>query len=322
MRFQVDEHRERLKEKIDNIALAMIDDIKKNEESFLKSLRKCLFETQSFDEAKSHEDKLNEIEEMFRNPNLLIQTIQLMQRKQEESLNEIQSKLNQMNHVYNNLKATNEFKPNLSSFNQEDLFGSLKVIDLCSNTNSLMSQILKGELQLSEMINLCEFSPDDKWSLLYRATRDGFEVRDFHSKCDGHSNTLTILKAKQSGFIFGGYTTVHWESKSQSIYKSDPNAFIFSLTNKDNTPLKMKVAPNKHQYAIGCYCGYGPWFTGGIHIGYNANTNMGSNFCYSNLGYVYSHPQYVYCTDEAKSFLTGSQTFQLDEIEVYQREQN
>ena len=36
-------------------------------------------------------------------------------------------------------------------------------------------------------------------------------------------------------------------------YKSDPNAFIFSLTNKDNSPLKMKVDPNEHQWAILCH---------------------------------------------------------------------
>jgi hypothetical protein len=58
------------------------------------------------------------------------------------------------------------------------------------------SQILKGDRQSFELIKLCEFSPNDKWSLLYRGTRDGFGAKDFHSNCDGHSNTLTILKAR------------------------------------------------------------------------------------------------------------------------------
>ncbi len=92
------------------------------------------------------------------------------------------------------------------------------------------------------MIELCEFSSNDIWSLLYRGTRDGFDSGDFHSRCDNHSNTLTILKAKESKFIFGGFTTVSWEScPALGKYKSDPNAFIFSLTNNDNKPLKMKV---------------------------------------------------------------------------------
>ena len=41
---------------------------------------------------------------------------------------------------------------------------------------------------------------------------------------------------------------------------------------------------------------------------------------YSNLGDYFKHPQYVRGTNEAKAFLAGSYTFQLDEIEVYQKE--
>jgi hypothetical protein len=38
------------------------------------------------------------------------------------------------------------------------------------------------------------------------------------------------------------------------------------------------------------------------------------------LGWTYKHPQYAYGTNEAQSFLAGSFNFQLDEIEVYQKE--
>jgi hypothetical protein len=38
------------------------------------------------------------------------------------------------------------------------------------------------------------------------------------------------------------------------------------------------------------------------------------------LGHAYSHPQYAYGTNEAETFLAGSHFFQLDEIEVYQKE--
>jgi hypothetical protein len=150
--------------------------------------------------------------------------------------------------------------------------------------------------------------------LLYRATRDGFRSRDFHSKCDGHANTLTILKAKGSSFIFGGFTSVDWDSSGK--YKSDPNAFIFSLTNKDNLPLKMKVNSNEHQRAILCRSEYGAHFGYGFCMANNSNITMDS---YSNLGLTYSHSQYAYETNEAETFLAGSYAFQLDEIEVYQK---
>jgi hypothetical protein len=40
----------------------------------------------------------------------------------------------------------------------------------------------------------------------------------------------------------------------------------------------------------------------------------------SNLGFTYKHPQYSKVTDEAKTFLAGSFWFQLDEIEVFEKE--
>ncbi len=64
---------------------------------------------------------------------------------------------------------------------------------------------------------------------------------------------------------------------------------------------------------------WGPTFGDGydIRIAGNANTTMDSR---SNLGYSYPHPQYSCGTNEVKTFLAGSHYFQLDEIEVYQRE--
>ena len=96
MCFQVDKHREELKKRIDDIALAMIDEIKKKEAIHLNELKKRF---PPFDHSKSLENELNETEELFRDPNLLIESIQDMQQKQEESLSEIQLKLNQINRV-------------------------------------------------------------------------------------------------------------------------------------------------------------------------------------------------------------------------------
>jgi hypothetical protein len=122
MRFQIDEHREELKRKIDDIALEMIDKIKKNEEIYLKDLKEKFFKAVSFNDVNSLEYELNKIEETFRNPNLLIQTIEEMQKKQQESLNNLQLKLDEINQVKDNLKGTNEFKPNLSFLNQNETF--------------------------------------------------------------------------------------------------------------------------------------------------------------------------------------------------------
>jgi hypothetical protein len=317
IRFKIDQQREELKKRIDDIALAMIDETKKYQEKYLKELKESF---SSYDDSQSLQIKSSEIEEKFRDPNLLIESIRDMQLKQEESSRDIQSKLNEMNQVKDNLIATNYFKPNLPSLNQEgdtSLFGSIR-LDGYSKINPFKSEIVKGEQQCSELIKLCEFSPNDKWTLLYRATRNGFGSKDFHSKCDGYTNTLTIVKTKHSSYIFGGFTMAKWESSPKGKLKSDPNAFLFSLTNKDNQPVKMKIDPNRHHRAICCDPKYGPTFGGtDIRIANNANTTMDS---FSNLGACYKHPQYEFETIEAQSFLAGSFNFQLDEIEVYQKE--
>jgi len=54
---------------------------------------------------------LNEIEVVFRNPNLLIESIKEMQSKQEESLRDIQIKLDEMTKIKDNLKSRNAFRP-------------------------------------------------------------------------------------------------------------------------------------------------------------------------------------------------------------------
>jgi hypothetical protein len=158
---------------------------------------------------------------------------------------------------------------------------------------------------------LCGFSFGDKWTLLYRGSRDGFGARDFHAKCDNHSNTFTILKALGSSYIFGGFTSINWDCSGQ--FKSDPNAFLFSLTNKDNKPYKIRQI-NTTQ-SIYCHTICGSIFGGGhdLHICNAANTTEGS---YSKLDQSYQHPQ----PSQGKSYLAGSYPFQLSEIEVYQKE--
>jgi hypothetical protein len=250
IRFKLDEHREELKEKVDDIYMEMIEMTKNFEAIYLKSLEDQLEASLKSFETTSLEQSLNETDESFRNPNLLIESIRKMQRQQEEAIAELKLKLDEQSQVKDHLIEMNEFKPNVS-FSQ-DSFGQLSLNEYSSN-DLFKSKILSGTQPL-ELIKLCEFSPRDKWSLLYRGSRDGFGSNDFHSKCDGHSNTLTIIKAKASGFIFGGFTTVDWTSSVE--YKSDANAFIFSLTNKDNTPLKIKVNPNQHEFAFCCHSRY------------------------------------------------------------------
>jgi len=164
------------------------------------------------------------------------------------------------------------------------------------------------------LLNLIGLSSTSVLGNLYKASRDGFEASKFHSICDNILGTLTIIKTS-NGNIFGGFTTENWSSYYN--YKTDPGAFIFSLINKYNFPVKLNNT-NGGSNAIYSNPYYGPTFGYGhdFRISDQSNININS---YSNLGYSYQLPftNFTQWSTAAKSFLAGSYNFQTLEIEVY-----
>ena len=136
--------------------------------------------------------------------------------------------------------------------NEAKFFKIQGLIDLIEG-RSLQSSNIIDKKQTKELTKLCEFFDQPKWNLLYRASFDGFGAKDFHLKCDGVKDTLTIIKTTQS-YIFGGFTNIAWDSSNKS--KIDHNAFIFSLVNKENKPIKIKFDSINGRYSIGCYSSF------------------------------------------------------------------
>jgi hypothetical protein len=64
---------------------------------------------------------------------------------------------------------------------------------------------------LSNIPTPLEQFENKKWTLLYRGSRDGFRGSNFHSKCDGQLNAVTVILTTK-GFIFGGFTPIGWDS--------------------------------------------------------------------------------------------------------------
>jgi hypothetical protein len=195
----------------------------------------------------------------------------------------------------------------------KSILGSTKIDQMID------SLIILNRSQMKELMSLCQFIPaEQKWNLIYRASRNGFEASSFHSKCDNKPNTLVIIKS-ENGNVFGGYTEQSWfsiGSENKSLNKSDPNSFIFSFINKDNKSIKIKGSENN---GISCNINAGPIFghisgKRDIRIFNNSNINATS---YSNLGHYYIHPDYASESNEAKLFSAGSYKFLVSEIEVY-----
>lgn len=165
--------------------------------------------------------------------------------------------------------------------------------------------------QTKTLINLLKFGPTN-WKLLYSGSRDGFGSKDFHSRCDYKSPTLTIIKS-ENGNIFGGYTEALWNENYNVA--PDPKTFLFSLINEFKTPCK--ILSNHQGQIIGC-SNNGPVFgKADICIGDNSNTG---NVSSSNFPSYYQKPTSIdFGNKPANSFFAGADKFKVLEIEVFQR---
>ena len=298
IQFKLGQQRELFKNQIDKIYYEMIDQTKKME-VFYHSHFEAIVYNGTF---KSFEDESKKLKEKFRDQNISLDSMNKIKWEQDEAILNIKSKLNELIRIKTYSTKLNDFEP------KSLILGQLDFREFPFDKSLILNQ-----KQSYDLIQLCEFTFKEKWTLIYRGSSDGFGARDFHAKCDDKSSTLTILKSSE--FIFGAYTNMAWESSN--CCKTDPKAFIFSLTNKDNIPCKIKIAHGSN--AIMCLPNFGPIFGNGadIFIVNNANANKENS---SNLGFSFRHDRYKYLSREARSFLAGCPFFLLSEIEVYQKE--
>ena len=155
---------------------------------------------------------------------------------------------------------------------------------------------------------------DQKWVLIYKATRDGFRAVDFHRCCNNQGPTMTIIQSQTGGYLFGGYIYVSWASR-QSYAVDNNSPFLFTLTSPYGIPpAKYQIA--RPEYAIHDLSGYGPTFGGGhdIYICDQSDTTTGS---YSNFPHSYSDR-----TGNGNATFTGNKNFQTSDIEVYKLKTN
>jgi hypothetical protein len=118
-----------------------------------------------------------------------------------------------------NLDSNKQFKmPRLSKeetiefLEEAEYFELHGILDIKNPLINLDSVVFLNDEEKRKLLELCNFSYKTKWKRLYRATIDGFFAKNFHTKCDGNANTLTIIKTTNN-YIFGGYTTVAWDQK-------------------------------------------------------------------------------------------------------------
>jgi prefoldin subunit 5 len=187
--------------------------------------------------------------------------------------------------------------------------------------------VLKRWSRVPESEILCDFPEfftefrGKRFEILWRGSRDGFEAQEFHRRCDGHSNTLTVI-LDTKGNIFGGFTPVEWDSRVWNGYWADRDnmpkvddslkSFLFTLKNPHNIPARrfaLKAEAKHKALFCGRFCG--PSFGDDIHVCHDCNKDTWS---FTSLGATYTNDTGL---DEGIVF-TGSLYFQVKEIEVFE----
>ena len=174
---------------------------------------------------------------------------------------------------------------------------TLKIFDITEDHEVLLKQWIKGE----------EAAETVKFELLYKATKDSFNSYTMHEKINNKGPIVAILKSEHTK-VFGGYSSIGW--KPDGAWSADPNAFIFSLSQKT----KHEQYQNKEQ-AMYFANSFMIWFGYDILI-YNDCNNNGSS--YSNFGSTYKPPDgMAQGSEDANKYLAGSHSFKVLEIEVF-----
>jgi hypothetical protein len=156
-----------------------------------------------------------------------------------------------------------------------------------------------------------------QFKLLWRGSRDGFGASQFHGRCDGHANTLTVILDTE-GNIFGGFTPVEWESRKwkgigMNCLKADDSekSFLFTLKNPHNiAPRRFGLKSAKKHQAILCYSEWGPQF---LDIGVLENCDPNTEN-WTHFGRTYINDTEL----DGETIFTGLLHFQVKEIEVFE----
>ena len=189
------------------------------------------------------------------------------------------------------------------------------VFDLFIDTNILKKEdITENFFIFTKLKEIYAYNRYIKLNLIYRASRDGDNAKDFHFKCDFIGPNLTVIKTKKE-YIFGGFTIKTWKHLFKDINSEDPEcgtelkdeqAFGFSVN-------KNKIYENGKQDEGIIYCNsnYGPCFKNFFFKIFDK--------CFENGGICGTVKESNFIGIEKDFEINGGErNFDVEEIEVFQ----
>ena len=145
------------------------------------------------------------VEELIKKVNILEEE----NKKLKEEINEIKEWKKKIEKL---------FQYEIKKKEKEKMGFESNIIDNSEDLKFLINRLINNDTTLKEK--------NINFNLLYRATRDGDNFNDFHSRVDNKNSTLTIIKTNL-GCKFGVFLEIPFKQTGRSLV--DDKSFIFSL---------------------------------------------------------------------------------------------
>ena len=214
------------------------------------------------------------------------------------------------NCTINNLDYDSNYEIRIYSIYKDNKANFSKIYKIKTEVLSLI--LNQNDKKIQYINKLLDWSGFTSMKLLYRGTRDGMTSKDFHKKCDNKGETISLF-LNDKGNIFGGYSSIPWESNGGGKISED--CFLFTLINIFNTePTKFPYIQKRSVYHS---LDYGPDFGDGSDI------CCGKNFMDEKTNSSGFPVSYKDVLGKGKSIFTGdidknNKNFILKELEVFQ----
>ena len=219
----------------------------------------------------------------------------------------------------------------VKSYNNLNIFRTFidSNLYLLSNSNIITApeeiKCLYEEIQKADKQNQVEKNKKNKnfipkscdfvFKLVYRASRDGDDVMEFHKRCDDIGPNVTLVKTEKNK-RFGGFTFCNWGipqkyieimKSNAGILKPDQYSFCFSFDLK-----KMYYHDDRKgkEDAIFCSKKFGPTFCSNI---FAINNNM-----LTKGGYCTRKKTSCFKGQNKDYEISGEKNFNIKELEIYE----
>jgi hypothetical protein len=128
------------------------------------------------------------------------------------------------------------------------LMGFSMVADVCVLWDAYRSELIPWLGEHTMMRNM------------YSAEKDRISARSFHAACDGKSPSLIVLSVEDGAGVFGGFTTVPWQSTGGWTKDKGLQTFVFWLKRPGSAgAVRFQLAPSA-QFATFHHAARGPCF--------------------------------------------------------------